>query len=327
MPNKEFFKNKKILVAGGTGFVGVNLINRLLNLNAGIRATLHQKPAVINDPRIQYLKADLRNPEDCTRAMKGIDYVFMCAANTSGAAVIQNKPLTHVTPNVIMNTLTLEAAYNAKVKKYLWLSSNTVYPPADHPVKEEEMMSGPPFEKYFSVAWMKRFGEILCEVYSTKINNPMTTIVIRPANIYGPFDDFAWETSHVVPALIRKVVERHNPIEVWGDGTEIKDLIYVDDSVDGILLAMEKINTFDTINIGTGIPVTIKDALTAALEADNYQNVKITFNASKPTMIPKRLIDVSKARQDLGFEAKTKLKDGIKKTLEWYKDNYPKNTD
>ncbi|MFA4905594.1 MAG: NAD-dependent epimerase/dehydratase family protein [Candidatus Margulisiibacteriota bacterium] len=313
------YKGKKVLVIGGAGFVGANLINALLARGANVTATLHKKPAVIADGRVNYLQCDLRLPEDCRRVMKGMDYVFMCAANTSGAAVMAKTPLVHVTPNVIMNTLTLEAAYEAGVKKFLWFSSNTVYPPFDHPVKEDEMMKGEVFDKYFFVAWMKRFTEILCEMYGKRLKEPMPIVVIRPANIFGPYDDFEWETSHVVPALIRKVVERHSPLEVWGDGTEIKDLIFIDDLVEGTLLAMEKIDTFAPINIGTGRPVSVKDVLDAILTADDYKDVRIVFNTSKPSMIPKRLIDVSKAKQLLGFEAKTSLSDGIKKTVDWYR--------
>ncbi|MBU2461615.1 NAD-dependent epimerase/dehydratase family protein [bacterium] len=315
------FKNKNVLVAGGAGFVGVNLIKALLERGANITATLHKKPAVINDNKIKYIKCELTNEDDCKRVMKGIDYVFMCAANTSGAAVMANTPLVHVTPNVIMNTLTLEAAYDAKVEKFLWFSSNTVYPPFEHPVKEEEMMCGEVFDKYFCVAWMKRFTEILCQMYANKIKNPMKVIVVRPANIYGPYDDFEWETSHVVPALIRKVVERHDPVEVWGDGNDIKDLIYIDDFVEGTLLAMEKIDTYDPINIGTGQPCSVKDVLNAILKADGYTNARISFNSSKPSMIPKRLIDVTKAKRLLGFEAKTSLEKGMAKTAQWYREN------
>lgn len=320
---EKYFKDKKVLVAGGTGFVGVNLINRLLELGADVRATLYEKEAIIDDDRIEYIKADLTKAEDCEKAVDGVEYVFMFAANTSGALVMEKTPLAHVTPNVIMNTLMLEAAHKAGVSKYLWPSSNTVYPSSDEPVKEDEMMSGPPFEKYFPVAWMKRFGEILCEMYSTKIKKPMTTVVVRPANIYGIYDDFAWETSHVVPALIRKVVERKDPLEVWGDGNDIKDLIYVEDFVEGILLAMEKVDSFDPINIGTGVPVTVKDVLAAALKADGYEDAKVVFDDSKPSMIPKRLIDVSKAERELGFRATTSLEEGIRKTVEWYKREYP----
>ena len=313
------FKNKKVLVAGGAGFVAVNLIKRLLEYEADITATLYRKPVVIQNAKIRYIKCDLTNKQDCERAVEGMDYVFMCAANTSGALVIEKDPLAHVTPNIIMNTLMLEAAYRAKIKKFLWLSSNAVYPVTNHPVREDEMMQGDLFDKYFCVGWMKRFTEILCQMYAQKIKDPMKIVVVRPANIYGPYDDFEWETSHVIPALIRKVVERHDPVEVWGDGNDIKDLIYIDDFIEGMLLAMEKIHTFDPINIGTGRQSTIKDALKAILRADNHTQAKVVFNNSKPTMIPMRLIDVSKAKRLLGFQAKISLAEGIRRTVEWYK--------
>lgn len=313
-------KDSKVLVMGGAGFVGVNLINRLLQLGAKVTATLHNKPAVIEDDRITYIKCDLTKAEDCSRALNCAEYAFMCAANTSGAAVMEKTPLVHVTPNVVMNTLTLEAAYKAGVKKYLFISSNTVYPDVDHPVKEDEMMSGELFEKYYCVAWMKRFTEILCRMYAEKIKQPMKTVVVRPANIYGPCDDFEWATSHVVPALIRKIVERHDPVEVWGDGSDIKDLIYIDDFIEGILLAMEKVETFDPVNIATGRPCSVKDVLDTAIRVDGYTDAKIAFDTSKPTMIPKRLIDVTKAKKLLGFEAKTSLEEGIEKTVRWYRE-------
>jgi len=313
------FKNKNVLVAGGTGFVGVNLIKRLLERGAYIRATLHRKPSVLTDDRITYVKCDLTNREDCDKLVKDMDFVFMCAANTSGAAVMEKAPLVHVTPNIIMNSLMLEAAYAEEIEKFLWFSSSTVYPQTDHPVTEDEMMNGELFEKYFCVGWMKRFTEIICEMYAKKIKNPMKVVVVRPANIYGEHDDFEWETSHVVPALIRKVVERHDPIEVWGDGKDIKDLIYIDDFIEGTLLAMERIETYDPINLGTGRPCSIREVLDAILIADNYIDARIVYDSSKPTMIPKRLIDVSKGKDLLGFEAKTSLRDGIRKTVEWYR--------
>ncbi|MBN2313784.1 MAG: NAD-dependent epimerase/dehydratase family protein [Sedimentisphaerales bacterium] len=315
------FQNSNVVVAGGAGFVGVNLIRRLLELGAKVTATLHKKPAVVEDDKINYVQCDLTHEEDLARVFQGADYVFMCAANTSGAAVMEKTPLVHVTPNVVMNTLSLEAAYRAGVKKFLFISSNTVYPDVDHPVREDEMMSGELFEKYYCVAWMKRFTEILCRMYAEKIRTPMMTVVVRPANIYGPFDDFEWATSHVVPALIRKVVERHDPIEVWGDGSDIKDLIYIDDFIEGMLLAMERLDAYDPINIATGRPCRIKDVLHTILDVDGYADADIAFDTSKPTMIPKRLIDITKAKQVLGFEARTSLEEGLKRTIQWYRES------
>lgn len=317
--NSQFFRGKKILVTGGAGFVGTNLLSKLLETDAKIFATIHKTSPQVNNKRVRFIKGDLTSKTFCQKVCIGIDYVFMCAANTSGAAVIQRMPLDLVTPNVIMNTLMLEAAYDAKIKKFLFISSNTVYPMLNHPVKEEEMMSGEPYDKYFHVAWMKRFGELLCEMYSTKIKNPMQTIIIRPGNIYGPFDGFEWETSHVIPALIRKVVERHNPVEVWGDGRDIKDLIFVEDFIEGILLAMEKVTGFVPINIASGKAITVKESLYTILKIDNFTGFKIVFNNSKPSMIPKRLIDTTLAKKLLNFEATTDFKTGIKKTIDWYR--------
>ena len=315
--NTNYFKDKRVLVAGGAGFVGTNLIKKLLELGAQARAVDIRK-LQIQDERIEYIQGDLTQKEDCRKAVKDIDYVFMMAANTSGAAVMEKTPLVHVTPNIIMNSLMLEAAYGAGVKKFLFHSSNTVYPVLDRPAKEDDMKYGDVFSKYYFVAWMKQFSEVLCEMY-TKVKNPMKTIVVRPANIYGPYDDFEWKTSHVIPALIRKVVERHNPIEVWGDGSDIKDFIYIDDLIEGDLLAMEKLENFEPVNIASGRPCTVKEALQAIIAVDDYQDAKIIFDTSQPTMIHKRLIDNTKAKNILGFEVKTSLTDGIKKTVEWYK--------
>src|SRR5215470_11905646 len=321
----SMFRDANVLVTGGAGFVGVNLIRRLLDLGAKVKATLHRKPAVIEDARVRYAQCDLRRPEDCAAAVQGADYVFMCAANTSGAAVMAKSPLAHLTPNVLMNVSMLDAAYQAGVKKFLFISSNTVYPLTDFPVKESDV-TNEFYEKYFIVAWMKRFTEIVCDMYATKIAKPMQTCVVRPANIYGEFDDFEWETSHVIPALIRKVVERHDPLEVWGDGNDLKEFIYVQDFIEGMLLAMEKIEGFDPINIAAGEPCTVRDVLQTLLKVDGYEDAKVVFDTSKPTMIPKRLIDVSKATAELGFRPKISMEEGLRRTVMWYRgarDNGP----
>lgn len=318
-----FLDNKKVLITGATGFVGVNLVNRLLSTGASVRATIHKKEPLIYDGRIDYISCDLTRMEDCRKVVEGIDYVFHCAASTSGAAIIEKTPLVHVTPNIVMNSQLLEAAYFAKVKKFLWISSSTGYPSTDdRPVKEEEMMDGEPYEKYFFVGWMKRYTEVLCRMYSVKLKNPMMTIVLRPTNIYGEHDDFEFETSHVFAALLRRVVERQNPIEVWGTGDDVRDLIYIDDFVDAMLLGIEKSDCYNAFNIGLGLGYSIKEILKMMLEVDAYTDAEIVFNPSKPTTIPIRLVDTTKAETILGFKASTSLREGIKKTIKWYRTHF-----
>jgi len=317
------FKGTNILVAGGTGFIGVNLILRLLSLECHIRATIHKRPPIIQDNTIEYVQADLTSMEDCRKSVEGMDYVFMCAANTSGAAVIATTPLVHVTHNVVMNAQMLEASYYAKVKKFIWLSSNAAYPPSgDRPVKEDEMFSGDPYDTYFGVGWMKRYTEILCRLYSEKLKNPMTTVVLRPSNVYGPYDDFDFATSHMMAATIRKVIERHNPIRVWGTGNDVRDLIYIDDFIDALILAAEKAERFEPINIGLGKGYSIKEILKITLNVDGFKEVEIMYDPTKPSMIPVRLIDTEKAEKILGFKARVDVEEGIRKTIEWYKKRY-----
>lgn len=316
------FSNKKVLVTGGTGFVGINVINRLLKDGVRVRATIYQKDPILTDGRVEYIRADLSRWEDCQKAVADMDYVFMCASVSSGATVIQETPMVHVTPNDAMNAFMLKAAYEARIKKFLFISSCTIYPISDMPLKEEDDRSEPLFEKYYFVGTMKRYIEDLCRMYAEKIKNPMPIVVVRPTSVYGLYDDFRWESSHVIPALIRKVVERHEPIKVWGDGTAIKDLIFVDDLVDGILLAMEKITTaFMPLNLGSGKQTSIREIIETIIKVDNYNNAQIVFDPSKPTMLPKMLIDVSKAQKVLGFKTTTSTEEGIRKTVEWYRQN------
>jgi len=323
----SIFNGKNILVAGGAGFIGANLVKKLILLGANVRATIHRKEPVIINDKIEYIQCDLLNMDDCKKAVFGMDYVFMCAANTSGAAVIAATPLVHVTPNIIMNSQILEAAYLAKVKKFVFLSSNAAYPPsADRPVKEEEMFNADPYDIYFGVAWMKRFTEILCRLYSEKLKDPMPCVVVRPSNIYGTYDDFDFATSHMMAATLRKVVERHDPIKIWGSGDDIRDLIYIDDFIEGLLLAAEKIDSFDAINIARGKAYSLKEILRMALEIDGYEDARLEYDSSKPSMIPVRLIDVNKAKKLLNFTAKTDIREGIAKTMSWYRQTHMPTT-
>jgi GDP-L-fucose synthase len=315
------FKNIKILVAGATGLIGSHLLLRLLDEGAMVRATFHKKDPVILDPRIEYIRCDLTNGADCRRAVDGIQHVHLCAANSSGAAMIAASPMVHVTPNILINSQMLEAAYDACVEKFIWLGSTIAYPNSDQPMKEDQLMNEEPFDKYYYAGWAKRFMEVLCRMYGEKLPRPMTTIVLRPTNVYGPMDDFEFATSHVIPALIRKSIERWEPIEVWGDGREVRDAIYVDDMVEAMVLAAAKINKYEAINIGLGKGYSVRELLSLITELDGFEKANVKFDPSKPTMIPVRLIDTSKAESLLGFRASVDIREGLGRTIKWYRES------
>jgi GDP-L-fucose synthase len=316
-------EGRRVLVAGGAGFIGANLIGRLRRDGFDVRATLFKDRAVIADPAIEYVDADLTAMADCQRVVEGVDHVFMCAANTSGAAVMATNPLAHVTPNVVMNAQLLEAAYHAGVKKFVFISSSAAYPPTgDRPVREDEMFLGDPYESYYSVGWMKRFAEILCRVYAHKLKRPMATVVVRPSNMYGPHDKYDPQFSHVTAALIRRVVERQTPFVVWGTGADVRDLLYIDDFIDGLMLAFEKSEGHLEINLAAGRGHSVKEVLALLLEVDGFTGADVRFDAAKPSMIPIRLVDTSRAERELGFHPRTELREGLRKTVEWYRRRY-----
>ncbi len=315
-------KDSKILITGGSGLVGQNLTNKLVSEGYNnIRVTLHN-----NEPRhkhvgVEYWPADLQNQKGCKNVMKGVDIVFHCAASTSNAVDTVNDPLAHVTPNVAMNNFLIDAAYREKVKKYIFISSSTVYPPkGDEPVKETDFLFDEPYPVYFPVGWMKRYAEVQCELYSKYLPNPMTTIVVRPANLYGPHDKFDFKKCHVTPATIRKVADKMNPIPVWGDGSELRNLIYVDDFIDALLLIMEKQDTHDVLNVGSNTVYSVNDVLSVMMKEVNY-DAPIEYVKGKPSMIPVRRIDSNKIKQTLGWESKTSLSEGLVKTYNWYLKN------
>jgi GDP-L-fucose synthase len=311
-------------VAGVTGFIGTNLAARLVATGARVRGVSCRRPLGPAHAGVEPMRADLTVLDDCRRAVDGMDYVFMCAASTSGSAVITAAPLTHVTPNVVMNVQVLDAAYTAGVKKLLFVSSSAAYPPTDsRPVDENEMFEGDPHDVYFSAGWMKRYAEVLCRTYATKISRPMPTVVVRPSNAYGPHDKFDFGTSHVTAALIRRVVERHCPLEVWGTGDDVRDLIYIDDLIDGMLCAFERDEPYLVVNLASGTGSSVREILRTLLEVDDYKDAEVRFDPSKPRTIPVRLIDTGYAKRALGFEAGVDLREGLARTVRWYRETHP----
>jgi GDP-L-fucose synthase len=316
------FTGKNVLIAGGAGFLGTNLALALAGRGARLRLTTHHKPLQVEIAGAEIVQADLRQPEHCARVVDGMDYVFLCAAHTSGAAVIRTTPLVHVTPNVLINTLMLEAAHRARVAKFCFISSGAAYPPtADRPVGEDEMFDGDPHDVYFAAGWMKRYAEVLCRTYAEKIAQPMPTLVVRPSNVYGPYDKFDFAVSHVTAALIRRVIERHRPLEVWGTGADIRDLIYVDDFIHGLLAAFAVDRAYLALNLCAGKGYSVRQILEQILAVDGFDDADVRYDPSRPSTIPVRLMENAAARQLVGFEAKTTLADGLRRTIAWYRED------
>jgi GDP-L-fucose synthase len=186
-------------------------------------------------------------------------------------------------------------------------------------VREAEMFDGDPHDVYFAAGWMKRYAEILCRTYAEKVPQPMPTVVVRPSNVYGPYDKFDFAVSHVTAALIRRVVERQNPLEVWGTGEDVRDLIYVDDFIEGMLAAFATDQSHLAINICSGTGHSVREILQKILAADRYDNADIRYDPSRPSTIPVRLMDNSAARKQLGFTANTSLEEGLGRTIQWYR--------
>jgi GDP-L-fucose synthase len=314
-----FFRDQRVLVTGAAGLVGSHLLRALHAQGAQVRATFHRRRPPLLDGIDYCMGADLINRNVCDEVVRDIDYVFLCAASTSGAAAIHATPLIHVTPNIIMNAQMLEAAYLAGVKKVMYIGSTTGYPVTGRPYREEDMFHGDPWDKYFPAGWMKRYTEILCRMYTEKLPRSMPGLVLRATNIYGPGDKFDPERSHFLPALIRRVVERQDPIVVWGTGDDLRDLIYVDDMVEAMLLAMETLDRFEPLNIGAGVSRSIKEVLALLLKVEEYEHVKVVFDPTKPSTVPRQVVDCSKAERVLGFKAKVGLEDGIRRTVSWYR--------
>jgi GDP-L-fucose synthase len=315
-------KDLKILITGGSGLVGQNLTNKLIEQGyTDIRVHLHTRQPRIKHDSVEYVTGNLMTYDDCLAVTKNVDIVVHAAASTSNAVDTVQDPLAHVTPNVAMNNFLIDSAYRNKVKKYIFISSNTVYPPkGDKPVVETDFLFDDPYPVYFPVGWMKRYAEVQCELYAKYLPNPMTTVVIRPANLYGPHDKYDFAKCHVTPATIRKVADNLNPIPVWGDGTELRDLLYIDDFVEAVQAVIEKQETYDVYNVGSNTVYSVNDVLFTMKQLVGNNN-PIEYVKGKPSMIPTRRIDSNKIEQNLNWKATTPLHIGLKKTHDWYLNN------
>jgi GDP-L-fucose synthase len=290
----------------------------LVEQGAIVRASYRGRkvPSWVGD--VESVKADFMNIEDVKKCVEGMDIVFVCSANTSGAGVMAHDPLQHVTPNLIMNSTLMEESYRAGVERFFFVSSATTYPPADYPIKENEVYNGEPYKTYFGVGWMKRYTEILGQFYQR--NEMMKIATVRPANIYGIQGDFTDETGHVLPALIRRALEKQTPYQVWGNPDVVRDFTHSVDMARACLDVVEHYAVCDPINIASGNLVTIGESVDLILKCAGH-DVTPEYDESKPVTIQYRALDTTKAKEVIGYKPTISFEDGIQETVDWIREN------
>lgn len=310
---------KRAVITGGAGFLGSNIAKVMSEKGYGVFASYHSGKPEHPIENVTYVKADLLDPLQCDSLLEGKDILIMCAAYVGGIADMQKNPHALINNNTRININTLEAAYKNKIKKCIFISSGAIYPELKGPAGENDAFTGDPIDKYYILGWSKRFAEILCRIYSQKMGSTMDTTVLRIDNVYGPYDTFEGDKAHVVPSLVRKVVSGDNPIVVWGDGEEKKDFLYVEDLAKAVYLAVENCCGFHEYNVARGKNNSINQVLDILLEINGCREKAIEHDLAKPSSISERNLNTGKIREELGFQAETGIREGLEKTVQWYK--------
>jgi len=315
---------KNILICGATGFIGRNLLDYYYKQgNYNIRATHFKRPLVEGYDGVEWINCDLRDPQQVQNVVNGVDVIMQFAATTTGAKDIVSKPYIHVTDNAIMNSLLLREAFEQEIEHFIFPSCTIMYQKSETAIKESDFNPSDEIQPfYYGAGYTKVYLEKMCEFYSKLPDNKTKFTVIRHSNLYGPYDKFDLEKSHVTGATITKVMKAqpNSEIEVWGTGEEKRDLLYVGDFIEFVNLALEKqTNNFELYNCGLGQGIKIKDLVKTIIHLSG-KNLKIKHNLDKPTIPTSLFLDCSKANMELGWGPKHTLETGLIKTIGWYED-------
>jgi len=309
----KFWSDKKILITGGAGFFGSQVVNQLIE-----KGVLREN---IQIPRSR--EFDLRKWDNCVHVVKDCDIVIHLAAKVGGIGFNQNFPGQLFYDNAIMGIQMIEAARQAGVEKCVIVGTICAYPKfSPVPFKEDNLWNGYPEETNAPYGLAKKILLVQSQAYRQEYE--FNSIYLLPVNLYGPGDNFDPTSSHVIPALIKKFTEakqdKRSYVEVWGTGSASREFLYVDDAARGIILATERYNKPDPVNLGSGTEITIHDLVGIIQELTGFSG-DIHWDTAKPDGQPKRRLDVSRAKQEFGFEAQMPFKKGLKKTIEWYQEN------
>lgn len=308
------FENQKVLVTGGSGMIGRSLVNLLLKRGAIVTIADLTKPVDLPEG-VEFTQVDLRFFDNCLDICKGKDYVFHLAGVKGSPKMCIEQPVDFMVPMLQFNTNMTQAAFESNVKWYLYTSSVGVYSPAEVFYEWSVWNTFPsPNDKY--AGWAKRIGELQTETYSKQYGWDRISIV-RPANVYGPYDNFNPNNAMVVPSLIRKAQES-DVLEVFGDGSPIRDFIYADDVAKGMLHVVENKIT-EPINLGSGGGYTIKNLVDLVLKYSG-RDIPVKWLTDAPSGDSKRLMSVDRMKK-YGLDTTVSLEEGIKLTTEWFLNN------
>ena len=305
----SFWAGKRVLVTGGAGFLGSYVVS-----------ILHQEGASITVPRSA--DRDLRRLENCREAVSGQDMVIHLAGKVGGIGLNREKPGELFYDNIIMGVQLIEEARLARVKKFVALGTICCYPKfTPVPFKEENLWDGYPEETNAPYGLAKKMLLVQSQAYRQQYG--FNSIFLMPVNLYGPGDNFDPQSSHVIPALTKKVFDAmeqgEDHIVVWGTGRATREFLYVEDAARGIVLAAERYDKSEPVNLGAGFEISIKDLVELIVELSGFKG-KIVSDTSKPDGQPRRSLDISRAREEFGFEAQVPFEEGLRRTIEWYRE-------
>lgn len=307
MPESDYVM-KNVLVTGGAGFLGSHVVRQLRRRGF--------KKIII--PRRD--KYDLRNLNNCLKVTRKVDLTIHLAGNVGGIGYNQVNPGTLFYDNLMMGVNLIEACRINNVKKVVIVGTICSYPKfTPVPFKESELWNGYPEETNAPYGIAKKALLVMAQAYKQQYG--LNSVYLLPVNLYGPGDHFDPKISHVIPALIKKFVDAKKTNEkqviVWGTGKATREFIYVEDAARAIVLAAEKLNVLEPVNIGAGFEISIKDLASLIKELVRYEG-QIVWDTTKPDGQPRRMLDTPKAKQLFGFQATTDFKTGLQKTVEWY---------
>ena len=311
------YNQKKVLVAGGTGTIGIPLVKILIEQGADVTVVSMDFPEYakkVLGPDVRFSRIDLTDFQNCLQATKKKDYVFNLIGIKGSVGIGETKVASYFFPMILFQTYLMEAAFRNSVSRYLFVSSICAYPQSCRPKKEEEMWSGMPKQNDRFPGLAKRIGEVQGETYLHE-HGWDAVRVVRPSNVYGPYDDFNPATAQVIPALIARMADGENPVKVWGDGSVVRDFIYSKECAYWLAAAL-----CVPINLGSGLPITIRE-VAEAIAGCVPKTPRIEWDSDMPAGDSMRVLDMELAKKFMGFRLRTDLDHGVKETIEWYLEN------